>query len=165
MQYPPWMLQSGFVEQWMLTAHEFHTLQTTGKYRAAQLRSYPNGDSLWLCFFTTSYKVMGMWLSIIWEVVSWWIDSSCMHVHAASAIHRLPQPCIEHASLFQCKWFNWFFFCMCFCFYPHTHSSWFNSLPAGSSSDLWSLQLFMLYKWDVGKSMGESTTCTTVPFE
>ena len=46
-----------------------------------------------------------------------------------------------------------------------THSPWLYWLPAGSPCDLWSLQLLMLYKWDVGESVGESTTCTTVPFE
>ena len=46
-----------------------------------------------------------------------------------------------------------------------SYSPWLYWLPAGSSSDLWSLQLLMLYKWHMGKSVGESTTCTTVPFE
>jgi len=54
------------------------------------------------------------------------------------------------------------------CFHSHVHSSWIHWLSAGSPGDFWSLQLHMLYKWDVQKGVGEPSLrkhAATVPCE
>ena len=108
MQYLPWILQSGFVEQWMLT------VQTTGRYPTKVIPIY--GESLCI-----SLQPHTKWYVDTDHVktkrggfmVTWLFMHACPCSICHPTIQRLPQPCIGHASLLQCNFYFMIFFPAC----------------------------------------------------